>query len=291
MIPTLPAGARVEQLPIGGWNTHIVTMGEGPPVLLVHGSSIAVDGWLTWFRLAPMLAQTHRVILYDQPGFGHSEVPADRRYLDRLERARHAAELIDALDLVGLSVIGHSEGGFVAAWLALHKPDRLSRILITTSGGTAPILGDARDAAWMAASTHVYDYPRRARSEEEFVRSDVLLERRSDPPFEALLRENFRLAMQSGNAECFLKHAAGGFGYQRYTALQESELYPYFPKLALPVLLAWAGEDETVPVERGMALARMMPGSELHVFPQAAHWLMHEAPERFGRLVENWLRD
>jgi len=287
VVPAEPRDARI--IRIGGFDTLIMEKGQGRPVVLFHGSSIAVDGWLTWFRSFDMLAQSHRVICYDQPCFGRSEVPADRCYLDRLERSQHAQALIEALDLRDAILIGHSEGGFIATKLALDNPDRVSKLIIVTSGGTSPVLGGDADQAWQEASAEVYDYPRRSVSEEIFVRSEGHLRHRADPPFEQRLRENFRLACQSGNRDCFLNLARGRSGYGNYAAIQEHHILPFLPGLSIETLLVWGGADETVPVARGLKLAALIPRSEMHVFPHAGHWVMHEAHEGFNRLLAGWI--
>jgi pimeloyl-ACP methyl ester carboxylesterase len=274
---------------IGGWRTSLMEAGDGAPVLLIHGSSIAVDARLTWFRLFDALSPGARVIAYDQPGFGRSAIPDDRRYLDRLERSAHAQALVEQLDLRNLTVIGHSEGGFIAARLALTKPDRVRRLVIVASGGASPALGDARDAHWMEASSRIYDYARRNVDEDTFVRSEGHLCYRADPAFEEILRANFRYAQQSGNAECFLRRVAASSTYAGYTTLQEKWLLPFLKDLRAPALLVWAGRDETVPVARGLALLDLMPRSEMHIFRDAGHWVMHEAPARFEALIRGFM--
>lgn len=272
---------RVET--IGGFATHLIEQGDGPPVLLLHGSSVAVDAWLTWFRLTPALAPRHRTIAYDQPGFGRSAMPP--RYLDRLERARHAAALVDALDLRDLTVVGHSEGGFMATWLALERPHRIARLVVVASGGTAPALGGAADAGWQAAAAEAYDYPRRCTDEETFVRSEGCLRGRADPGFETILRANYRRAEASGNRALFLARTPAT---EPYTALQEREIFPRLDTLRAPALLIWGGADATVPDARGRALAERMPRAELVVLPGAGHWVMHEAADAFNGRVAAW---
>lgn len=287
MAPLLPQNSRM--IEVGGHATFVMEKGEGRPIVLFHGASIAVDGWLTWFRCFDMLAERHRVICYDQPCFGGSNVPADRRYLDRYERAQHAQALFDELDLRDAILIGHSEGGFIATKLALDNPDRVSRLVIVTSGGTSPGLGGDEDRAWQEASAAVYDYPKRSVSEEIFVRSEGHLRYRTDPAFEARLRDNFRVACLSGNRDCFLNLARSRSDYGNYAALQERHILPFLPQMITPALLVWGGADETVPVARGLKLAALMPRSEMHVFPHAGHWVMHEAHEGFNRLLSGWI--
>jgi pimeloyl-ACP methyl ester carboxylesterase len=234
--------------------TDLSDEGSGAPVPLIHASSIAVDARLTWLRFIPALAPRARVISYDQPGFGQSEVPG---YLDRLQRAEHPAALMEALDLRDLTVIGHSEGGFIATRLALTCPDRIRKLVIVASGGTAPALGDGRDAAWIEASARTHDYIGRAVDEDTFVHSEGHLRYGDDPPFEAILRENFRRALTSGNVAAFVDRARRNPGY---TALQERHVLPHLPTLRLPTLLVWGGRDETVLAEHaGSPFARSSP--------------------------------
>ncbi len=272
-----------------GTRTAIYQTGVGTAVLLIHGSSMAVDSRLTWFRFAPLLSENYRVIAYDQPGFGISGVPEGARYPDRLERAEHAARLIEELDLANLFLVGHSEGGFIATWLAIHLPQRIAGLAIVASGGTAPALGSPRDQEWMQASAKAYDYLGRSESEAAFVESETRLAEREDPEFEAVLRSNFRQALVSGNVAMFREKARRSSSFESYTALQEKEIFPHIGKLKAPALLIWPGADRTVPVGRGEALAELIPGSEFHVIPNAGHWVMHDDATRFNGLMKAWL--
>ena len=205
---------------------------------------------------------------------------------DRLSRAAHAQALIEALDLRDLTVVGHSEGGFLATRLALSCPERVRRLVIVASGATAPRLGGDRDAGWMAASSRVYDYAARGRDVEAFVAGESYPQPgRHDPAFAALLRDNFEAGRRSGHRECFLRLAAARSGFGSYAEVQERWIHPFLPALQVPALLVWGGADPTVPVERGLALAALFPQSAFHLFPRAGHWVMHEEPEAFARLV------
>ena len=177
----------------------------------------------------------------------------------------------------------------MAAWLAIHRPAHVCSLVIVASGGTAPSLGDARDLDWQAASRRTYDYSMRTRSEDVFIATEPRWANDSDLAFETLLRGNYREAQHSGNLEMFLRRARTTGDYSDYAGLQERELFPHLEKVAAPALLVWGGDDPTVPVERGLALADRMPTSELHVFPRAGHWVMHDEPDGFNRLLEGWL--
>jgi len=282
-----PVLGRIEtaRFQIGGWETRMFAAGTGPAVLLLHGSSIAVDSRLTWFRLFPALAVRHRVIMFDQPGFGDSEIPGDLAYPDRLARSDHALAVMAHLDLPDIAVVGHSEGGFIATRLALLRPDRVRALVIATSGGTAPMLNDERDAVWMAASAAVYDYPARTVGEAHFVQTEMALRQRPDADFESLLVANFRRDRASGHVEMLRRRAAAQTRFARYTELQEQFIHPYLPRLGIAPTLLWADRDATVPVARGERLAAILPRCILHVLPEAGHWLMHDRPRVFQGLV------
>jgi pimeloyl-ACP methyl ester carboxylesterase len=270
---------------IGGVRTAIYEAGAGRPVLLLHGCSICVDARLTWFRLLPELARTHRVIAYDQPGFGLSEAPTNHALPDRLARTTHARELVRVLDLDQCVIVGHSEGGFIATRLALDEPSPVARLIVVTSGATSPALGDTRDAAWQAAASKAYDYVDRSASEDRLVATEKRLARQGDPSFEAVLRANYRRDAATGHVEMFRAVGRERTDYGAYTAVQERELFPILDRLQAPTVLIWGGADATVPVARGEALARLIPGARLKVVNGAGHWVMHDAPALFARTV------
>ncbi|KTF70431.1 alpha/beta fold hydrolase [Sphingomonas sp. HT-1] len=117
MVP--PDGRFVD---IAGARLHVVELGpahaEGPAIVMIHG----LMGQLRNFShsLAGRLAEDHRVLLVDRPGWGHSHLAGPRP--DLAGQARMIAELIDRLGLVKPLVVGHSMGGAVALSLALDFP-------------------------------------------------------------------------------------------------------------------------------------------------------------------------
>jgi len=273
---------------VNGYRTHYFDEGEGPIVVLMHGASIAIDAWLTWHGTITHLSTNFRVVAFDQPGFGRTDMPKDGDYLNRLLRTDHALAFLDRLGVERAILVGHSEGGFIAARMAITRPALAEKLVIVTSGGTAPRLGGELDREWMAASKAAYNYKGGADSEEGFIRGNAILQRNADPAIEAMLRENYRRALASGQIEMFRRRPADETDIERYTLLQEEHIDPYLPQLALPVLIVWAAEDPTVPVERGLRLARLCPGADFHVFGGASHMVMFDRREAFNGLLAVW---
>ncbi|MEX1317947.1 MAG: alpha/beta fold hydrolase [Synechococcaceae cyanobacterium] len=129
--------ASVQWWPLAGLAGEwpVAVLGEGPPLLLLHGFD---SSFLEFRRLAPLLADSHRLIIPDLHGFGFTPRPAGGPFgpqpvLDHLERliaainGRHGAD--------GIGVIGASMGGSVAVELARRLPRRINRLLLLAPAG------------------------------------------------------------------------------------------------------------------------------------------------------------
>lgn len=273
---------------VDGCRTFYIDRGQGPTILLLHGASVAIDAYATWHLLIDALAGQFRVVAFDQVGFGRSDMPKDGRYVNRLARVAHAVGFIDALGIQRATLVGHSEGAFMATRLAIERPALASGLVIVTSGGTAPRLGGALDRGWMEASKSAYDYSGGADTEDSFIRANSSLSRVGNPALERLLRENYRRAAAAGQIAMFRNLSADERDLDRYVQLQERHIHPHLAALTTPTLIVWASNDPTVPVERGVALLRLIPQADLHVFGGASHMVMLDRAEGFNRLLAGW---
>lgn len=101
----------------------------GPPLFLIHGW--AYDSFATWHRIAPMLADSHRVLAPDQRNHGKSDHIRERYSL--ADSADDMAAVMDALELGPVPVVGYSMGGMVAQELARRHPGRVSRLVLAAT--------------------------------------------------------------------------------------------------------------------------------------------------------------
>ncbi|MGE3150184.1 MAG: alpha/beta fold hydrolase [Pseudorhodoplanes sp.] len=274
---------------VKGIRTFYVEQGQGPTLVLMHGASLAIDTLSTWSSNIESLARHFHVVAFDQVGFGLTDMPRDGQYVNRLARVDHALGFVDALGIRQASFAGHSEGGFMATRIALDRPALVSRLIIVTSGATAPNLGGEEDAAWKAASARIYDYGEGAETEDKFIKTNGPLCHRQHPALEKLLRENYRRAKQDGHLKMFQNLPESEINYRLYMDLQEKYIQPHLPKVALPTLLLWAASDPTVPAERGLKLSRILPNADLQIFSGASHMVMWDRAAEFNAVLASWL--
>ncbi len=116
----------------GHWPVAVV--GEGPPLLLLHGFD---SSFLEFRRLAPQLAPRHRLLIPDLYGFGFSPRPADGDYAPSgvLRHLESLLAVLARLDPAPVGLIGASMGGSVAVELARRCPQRIDRLLLLAPAG------------------------------------------------------------------------------------------------------------------------------------------------------------
>jgi len=129
-----PAGQFLE---VNGVRLHYVERGSGKPLVLLHGNGSMIQDFES-SGLIDLAARSYRVIIFDRPGFGHSDRPRSVVWTPTAQ-----AELIEsALGRLGVShaiVLGHSWGASVAVALALKYP-KLVQGLVLASGYYYPTL-------------------------------------------------------------------------------------------------------------------------------------------------------
>jgi pimeloyl-ACP methyl ester carboxylesterase len=120
-------GYRTRRVRWSGGTTQAIEVGEGPPVLLLHGG---LGEAFLWGNILSPLAQRHRVVAVDRPGHGLAD-PFDYRGVDVLQHARRfLADLFDAEGIASMPVVASSMGGLWAVSFALEQPERVSRLVL-----------------------------------------------------------------------------------------------------------------------------------------------------------------
>jgi pimeloyl-ACP methyl ester carboxylesterase len=123
----VPSGIRHRHLAVRDTSLHVVEIGDGPPVLLLHGWP---EFWMSWLPLMNRLGGAFRLIVPDLRGFGDSaKSPEPRSDVGANSHADDMAALVEALGLGPVGVVGHDVGAYVAQGLARRHPQKVDRLL------------------------------------------------------------------------------------------------------------------------------------------------------------------
>ncbi|NUS45013.1 MAG: 3-oxoadipate enol-lactonase [Mycobacteriaceae bacterium] len=219
---------------------------ENKPVLLLS-NSIGTDLHM-WDGQISALTEHFRLLRYDARGHGASGVPSGPYSLDRL--GRDVVELLDALDLPRVHVLGLSLGGIVAQWLGIHVPERVDRLVLSN---TAAHLGPANQ--WDRPIAELLAAPDMRATAETFLHNWF-------PP--RMLQdgnevvEGFRRTLLATQRE----GVAGS-----WAAVRDADLRRTATLIPNPTLVI-AGEYDTVTsADHGKELAALVPGARFALLP------------------------
>lgn len=253
-------------------NTHDI--GNGSPVLLIHGSGPGVSAWANWRLTIPELVKRHRVIAPDMVGFGYSERPAGQRYgMDVW--VRQAVGLLDALGIARADLVGNSFGGALALAIAIRHPQRVRRLVLMGSVGVPFPITPGLDAVW--GYTPSLDNMRRLLDLFAFDRrlaNDELAQLRYEASVRPGVQEAFA-AMFSAPRQRWVDAMA--------SREQDVRRIPH------ETLVIHGREDRIIPLSNSLTLAEWIHRAQLHVFGQCGHWTQIEHAARFTRLVGDFL--
>lgn len=271
---------HLRRLQLPGAEVNYVELGEGEPIVFVHGLG---GCWRNWLEQLPHFGRTHRAIAVDLPGFGHSPMPSWPIDMPAYGQLIH--DFCEKLGIErGAALVGNSMGGFVATEAAIEGPRRFDRIVLVSAAGIgfARAVGSAVahsslrsfEAAMTVLSRPHSAFYRRPRGRQlafgRLVRYPNLL--RAE-----LLRELFDPGLRAPGFAPAIR-AIGG--YDTRHRLQEIEV---------PTLVVWGLNDRIVRVEDAIGYHRLIPDSRLEIFERTGHVPQLERPGRFNSLVEDFL--
>ena len=271
---------------IGGVDTYVVEGGAqgGPPVMLVHGYGDTADGWR---RVVPgLLAAGHRVVAVDVPPFGRSDDPRAPVLLDFYKD--FFPRLFEELELERATLIGHSLGGAISLHLTLQRPDLVERLgLVAPAGlGKAPPWWWHMIAGYEVAWHSALSIPNPVTG--LLIRQGMtrFLDWRlfHDP---RQMRETIdHLVSMHGTRKSFDRLlAAGRCCIDSYTGtlLEDSR------NIRVPLFMVWGEHDGLVPSLHAADFGRLHPRAHVHVFGDCGHYPHIELPQRFNRVLHEWL--
>ncbi|MGB4466673.1 MAG: alpha/beta hydrolase [Azovibrio sp.] len=257
-----------------GIDTNYHSVGEGNPVLLIHGSGPGVSAYANWRLTMPVLGKHFRVVAPDMVGFGFTDRPAGYVY-SKENWVRHIIGVMDALGIERADIIGNSFGGALAIATALEHPERVGRLVLMGAAGTHFELTPGLDAVWgytpsienMRKLLDIFAYDRSLVNDE-------------------LAKLRYEASIRPGFQESFSSMFPAP--RQRWVdALASSD--EQIRSLPNDVLLIHGREDQVVPLVSSMRLCELIRRAQLHVFGCCGHWVQIEWADEFTELVVDFL--
>jgi pimeloyl-ACP methyl ester carboxylesterase len=272
-----PKGVFLE---VDGVRLHYTDRGEGSPVVLIHGNMVTGEDYET-SGVAEILLKTHRVIIFDRPGFGHSERPHDRIWTaDEQADLLHGA--LQQLGVVRPVVVGHSWGAIVAMAMAVrHEADTAG--VVALSGyyfwtlrpdvllvgiGALPVIGDILRYT-ISPLLNWLTMP--------LVKRALF----SPGPVPERFKAEFSTAMALRPSQIRATAEDGALMIPGALALRD-----HYKDLTLPVVIMAGEGDKLVFKRRAEQLKSAVKGSVLYVVHGAGHMIHYQATRQVAEAVK-----
>lgn len=255
---------------------HYHDVGEGFPVVCLHGGGPGASGWANYSRNIEALSRHFRVLAFDLPQFGKSYkgtfdddlYPSFARILDR------------ALGIMGVErahFIGNSMGGAVSCFTAHFNPDRVERLVLMGPGGVF-------DSLFQPTPTDPHH--------------DLFAYYNPGPPSEEKLRKLFRSFVYDPDTltdELVAMRYASSVEPETLTALANygiqslGDVRPILRGIGHRALVIWGLEDRILTLDTPLTYAKLMPNCEVLMYPRTGHWVQWERAEDFNRTAIEFL--
>lgn len=271
-----------------GWSEHVtngsritvddvdifyVERGVGQPVVFIHGWAASS---FSWRKTLPTVSQHFRALALDLPGFGLSKRPPAGISLSTVTDI-----LLKALDKLGaerFSLVGHSLGGAISAYMAANLPDKVEKLvlvnpsLLGADSGRRPLAMElARKRVFNTLITRllVRKYFIKRVLRDLFVDKSALDDETVEGYYESVKRSG-PVLVEAGNI------------WREFRT-------EYVDMIKCPKLFVLGEMDNVVPFRKNLELAQKI-GAEVHVEPNAGHIVHEERVESFNNVILRFLR-
>ncbi len=264
--------AKGKIIDLNGRSTHYIQLGEGDPVILIHGFNMDTN---TWANNIEALAVNHSVYAIDLWGFGYSTrdpmLPGYALYTEQLQL------FMDALGIEKATLVGHSMGGGTAISFALKYPERVDKLVLVDSTGipnplplrskffTLPGVGE-----FLLSINN--NYFRRKNLKDIWFHETSRL---TDEVFANITRHQ-KIA---GSSEILLQILRQDFFHTLSNEIDQLGL------LDIPTLVIWGKHDVSIPVEIGQEMHHILNGSIFKVIDNGGHMPNWDSPDQFNHIV------
>jgi proline iminopeptidase len=269
---------------------EVIGTGPGVPLVIVHGGTPYGHVYLHYSRAIDSLASDRQIVYYDQRGRALSPKLKPGQSCTIADAVADLEALRAHLGIERMDLLGHSYGGFILMAFAARHPERVNRMILVGSapprGADLDILNPVMKELFPEAAERLTRLQEAASSGDKsasdgLTRTFIEMMVHSKEKREALLA---RLLPTPENAlrpevdELMLKDS------------QQIDLTPELGKFRFPVLIANGRWDAGTTPALAYRVQKAIPGSQVVIFEQSAHFPFFEEPEAFSRKAKEFLR-
>jgi epoxide hydrolase 4 len=267
---------------------HVVTQGEGPPVLLLHGFP---EFWYSWRHQMEALAQAgFCAIAPDLRGYNQSDKPrgVGAYRLERLEA--DIAGLLRALGHSRAHLVGHDWGGVLAFSFAAHQPRLVEKLAVLNAPHPNAMARALLRPAQLRRSWYLFFFQLPGLPERQIL--DPRFMRRALRGW-AVNKARFPDSDIARFEQALAQPGAATAAVNWYRAAFRSPLanLKKLPRIEAPTLLIWGEQDRALGPELLDGLDARIANLRIERIAQASHWVQQDAPEEVNRLLLEFLGD
>jgi pimeloyl-ACP methyl ester carboxylesterase len=246
--PSLPTPVKSGYVPVNGIRIWYATFGHGTPVILLHGGLANAN---YWGELVPALASHYQVIVMDSRGHGRSSRDAEPYGYDLM--ASDVLAIMDFLKIDKAALVGWSDGGIIGLDIAMHHPERLSKLFAFAANSDPGAVKDVNQSPVFTA------FIARAKTEYE------------------------KLSSTPTEYTAFLAQITKMWETQPHWTADD------LAAIKVPTWIVDADHDEAIKRDNTLFMADHIPGSGLLIEPQVSHFAFLQDPQQFNADVLHFL--
>lgn len=251
---------------VGELTVQYLKGGQGKPLLYLHG----IGGWGRWETHHLGMGVTNEVYAPQLPGWQTGKIPLAVSSVR--DYAGIMLQFLDTLRIENVDLVGHSIGGWVAAYMASEHPERISRLVLIDPLGLDVPTHPAANLAQIDEKSFLT---------AAFAQTGVVL-----------VAGDFGGHLEDVRTSQEFKRQWKGRGLVAQLAngyRSDPDLTHKVKSLAMPTLIVWGREDGLVPWQQGEVLASTIPHAKFAVIAEASHTPMRDKRETFQYLVHSFL--
>jgi len=263
---------RVDNLRI---NYKIIGNGS-VPIILLHGWGVDSDKYsvlaeyLSEVKSEKLKVKSYRICLLDFPGFGKSDTPPEAWGVN--EYVELVKKFSNILKLEKFILIGHSFGGRIAIKFSAQYPEKLKALILTGAAGIKHPLTFRQKIFYILAKTGKIIF--------------------SLPLIDRLEKSAQKLLYKAAQEKDY--HEAQGAMRETFKKVTAEDLTPCLKKIKNPTLLVWGEQDRSTPLDDAKVMNLKIESAggrtELEIVNEANHSLPYQIPEKFAKIVSDFIK-